>query len=154
MLPNLEDFLFPHDTWDDGCKCTQSYLWDKINEPLFDCWEYMQCLPVSKPDTHQSPCLPRERSAQGWLCAAPTWTKHTDTWPNKDSESGLKQQHLPGVAFEGVREVERLETIPRLLQIRDVAEARRGHSLNWLDRTTGNRSFGFLMNQQQTDRQT
>lgn len=51
---------------------------------------------------------------QGWLCAAQVWTKHTDTWPNKDSESGLKQQHLPGVVFEGVREVELLETIPEL----------------------------------------
>ncbi len=88
--------------------CAQPYLED-INKPLFDYSQYIQCLLASTPGIHQSPCLPRERTAQGWLCAAPAWTKHTDTWPNKDSESGLKQQHLPGVAFEGVREVEFLD---------------------------------------------
>lgn len=61
--------------------------------------------PVCKPDIYRSLCQPHEYTVQGRLCTAPAWTKHTDTWPNKDSESGLKQQHLPGVVSQGVREV-------------------------------------------------
>lgn len=37
-----------------------------INKP-----RHIQCLLVCKPDSHQSPRLPRERTAQGRLCAAP-----------------------------------------------------------------------------------
>lgn len=114
----LTKISFWHSYRSFGIMYTQPYLQDSINKPIFDYSQYTRCLPVSKSDLHQSPCRPRECTTQGWLCAAPVWTEHTGTWPNKDSESGLRQQHLPGVAFEGVREVEHFEPIQGLLKIR------------------------------------
>lgn len=47
-----------------------------MNKPTLYYWQYTQCLLVSKSDLHQSPCLPRECTTQGWLCTAPVWAKH------------------------------------------------------------------------------
>lgn len=47
-----------------------------MNKPTLYYSQYTQCLLVSKSDLHQSPCLPRECTTQGWLCTAPVWAKH------------------------------------------------------------------------------
>lgn len=126
MFISLLQLWYSYSTTAISCMKSQLNQHDNTNKPLFDYSQYIPCLPASKPDIHQSPCLPCECTAQESLCAAPAWNKHTDTWQNKDSESGLKQQHLPGVAVKGVPvEVELLEMIPRLLKIGRVGSPER-----------------------------
>jgi len=55
---------------------------EKKNQSIssFACAQPIRWLPASKPDTHQSPCLPHESSTvQGWLCAARAPTRKQST---------------------------------------------------------------------------